>query len=412
MSTRPSVYPEWATTLSADGPLGGNNRVEPASGDKITGFPYPMQPPREWFNWLYWMNYKWIEYLDEELISGGSSSFAQDNTTTTGLTFGYKKGAYYNQFTKAITEVSAGTIALTSSSTNWISYRPGTGIVKVVGTFSSGATAGDVPLWKAVTDGSGITSLTDVRSTVDRNIVQFTATDKLLGRSTSGAGDAEEITCTAAGRALLDDATAADQLVTLGAAASGLATASGITSQTGRMIGRTTGGTGALEEITVGSGLSLSSGTLKLAATNLIQTVYSDYSTATNVTTVAGTYPALTGGTLIDSVAITPTSSTSDLEIVATVPVVATASRIRLYAFLIESGGTNVIACHTIRAGDTANGAYLGNSFTLRKRFTAASTSPRTYELYVGYNDAAGFTSCVANSEGGEATITVSEFAG
>lgn len=42
------------------------------------------------------------------------------------------------------------------------------------------------------------------------------ATDKLLGRSSAGAGIVEEITCTAAGRALLDDATAAAQLTTLG----------------------------------------------------------------------------------------------------------------------------------------------------------------------------------------------------
>lgn len=43
------------------------------------------------------------------------------------------------------------------------------------------------------------------------------ATDKVLGRSTAGAGDVEEITCTAAGRALIDDANAAAQLTTLGA---------------------------------------------------------------------------------------------------------------------------------------------------------------------------------------------------
>ena len=46
------------------------------------------------------------------------------------------------------------------------------------------------------------------------------ATDKILGRSTAGSGDVEEIACTAAGRALLDDANAAAQLTTLGAAAS------------------------------------------------------------------------------------------------------------------------------------------------------------------------------------------------
>lgn len=42
------------------------------------------------------------------------------------------------------------------------------------------------------------------------------ATNTLLGRSSAGAGAVEEITCTAAGRALLDDADAAAQRTTLG----------------------------------------------------------------------------------------------------------------------------------------------------------------------------------------------------
>ena len=42
------------------------------------------------------------------------------------------------------------------------------------------------------------------------------ATDKLLGRSTDGAGVVEEIACTAAGRALLDDVDASAQRTTLG----------------------------------------------------------------------------------------------------------------------------------------------------------------------------------------------------
>jgi hypothetical protein len=41
------------------------------------------------------------------------------------------------------------------------------------------------------------------------------ATDKVLGRSTAGAGNVEEITCTAAGRALLDDANVSAQRTTL-----------------------------------------------------------------------------------------------------------------------------------------------------------------------------------------------------
>jgi hypothetical protein len=71
--------------------------------------------------------------------------------------------------------------------------------------------------------------------TIDNDVVSYakiqnvSATDRLLGRSTAGAGDIEEIVCTAAGRALLDDADAAAQLVTLGAAAVGQTTHVGTT---------------------------------------------------------------------------------------------------------------------------------------------------------------------------------------
>jgi hypothetical protein len=47
-------------------------------------------------------------------------------------------------------------------------------------------------------------------------IQNVSATDRLLGRSTAGAGVVEEIVCTAAGRALIDDVDAAAQRTTLG----------------------------------------------------------------------------------------------------------------------------------------------------------------------------------------------------
>ena len=47
-------------------------------------------------------------------------------------------------------------------------------------------------------------------------IQNVSATDKILGRSSSGAGVIEEINCTSAGRALLDDADASAQRTTLG----------------------------------------------------------------------------------------------------------------------------------------------------------------------------------------------------
>jgi hypothetical protein len=49
-------------------------------------------------------------------------------------------------------------------------------------------------------------------------IQNVSATDKILGRSTAGAGVTEEIDCTSAGRALLDDADASAQRTTLGLA--------------------------------------------------------------------------------------------------------------------------------------------------------------------------------------------------
>jgi hypothetical protein len=63
--------------------------------------------------------------------------------------------------------------------------------------------------------GEGTTLIPDNTVTYAK-IQNVSATNRLLGRSTAGAGDIEEIVCTAAGRALLDDADAAAQRTTLG----------------------------------------------------------------------------------------------------------------------------------------------------------------------------------------------------
>jgi hypothetical protein len=64
--------------------------------------------------------------------------------------------------------------------------------------------------------GSGATWTIDNDAVTYAKIQNISATDKILGRQSSGAGDAEEITCTAAGRAILDDVDAAAQRTTLG----------------------------------------------------------------------------------------------------------------------------------------------------------------------------------------------------
>ena len=112
-------------------------------------------------------------------------------------------------------------------------------------------------------------------------IQDVSATDKLLGRSTAGAGDVEEIACTAAGRAIIDDASAGDQRTTLGLGALATLATVGSTqidndavtyakiqnvSAASKLLGRgSAAGAGDTEEITLGTGLTMTGTTLAAA---------------------------------------------------------------------------------------------------------------------------------------------------
>lgn len=64
---------------------------------------------------------------------------------------------------------------------------------------------------------SGATWVIDNDAVTYAKLQNVSDTDKLLGRASSGSGDVEEITCTAAGRAILDDIDASAQRATLSA---------------------------------------------------------------------------------------------------------------------------------------------------------------------------------------------------
>lgn len=86
----------------------------------------------------------------------------------------------------------------------------------ITGTIDSDLTSG-ASISTSIASGAIVDSDINAAAGITYGKLQdVSATDKLLGRSTAGAGDIEEITCTAAGRALLDDADAAAQRVTLG----------------------------------------------------------------------------------------------------------------------------------------------------------------------------------------------------
>ena len=135
------------------------------------------------------------------------------------------------------------------------------------------------------------------------------ATDRLLGRQSAGPGLIEEITCTAAGRALLDDASAADQRTTLGAVPVGPITTSGLTVITAnRLLGRVNSA-GAVEEISLGTGISFT-GTV-LSATGTGGTVTNVSVTAADGITASVGTSTTTPAISLGLGAITPTSVAS-----------------------------------------------------------------------------------------------------
>lgn len=112
------------------------------------------------------------------------------------------------------TTLGLGTLATQSGTFSGISSGTNTGDQTITLT-------GDVTGTGTGTFATTLSALSvDTAELVDNAVIyskiQDINTDVILGRATAGTGSVEEINCTAAGRALLDDADAAAQRVTLG----------------------------------------------------------------------------------------------------------------------------------------------------------------------------------------------------
>jgi hypothetical protein len=161
-------------------------------------------------------------------------------------------------------------------------YGPVTSVNGLTGavTISAGTSISDGSKGDITVSGSGATWTINANAVITADIAgsavtyakiqNVSATDRLLGRSSAGAGEVEEIVCTAAGRALLDDADAAAQRTTLGLgaiatqAASAVAVTGGTINSTS--IGATTASTGAFTTLTTTGdvGIGTASPTQKL----------------------------------------------------------------------------------------------------------------------------------------------------
>ena len=129
-------------------------------------------------------------------------------------------------------------------------------------------------------------------------IQNVSATDRLLGRSTAGAGSVEEITCTSAGRALLDDADAATQRATLGLGT--IATGNGTWTDGGSFSGTSSGTNTGDQTITL-TGAVTGTGTGSFATAIATSAVTEDAIATNAVSTGKILDGAITAAKLADS---------------------------------------------------------------------------------------------------------------
>ena len=70
MTSRPSAYPDWATSVVNDPTSGVDNRVAAPSAWQQYGWTRGEQPPRQYDNWFKWLVGQWVRYIEERVTGG------------------------------------------------------------------------------------------------------------------------------------------------------------------------------------------------------------------------------------------------------------------------------------------------------------------------------------------------------
>jgi hypothetical protein len=257
-----------------------------------------------------------INYLDGNLFFKDSSNIVRLLASTAAATG-----------TVSSVQASGGTTGLTFSG----------GPITTSGTLTLGGTL-------ALTNGgTGATSAAAARTNL--NVPTRTGGDASGTWGINVTGTSANVTGTVAVANGGTGATAAAGARTnLGAAASGAVTGSGLTMTTARILGRTTASTGAIEEITIGSGLSLSAGTLSSTAGG-------------------GTVTSVGGTGSVNGITLTGTVTTSgDLTLGGTLSGVSLTTQVT-GTLPVANGGTGVTTSTGVGANVLSNGPSFNSIF-------------------------------------------------
>jgi hypothetical protein len=259
-------------------------------------------------------------FINGVAVGTGSGSVTSVNASggTTGLSFSG------GPITTSGTLTLSGTLAVPNGGTGQTSYTNGellignsTGNTLSKGTLTAGSGI-------SITNGGG--SITIAATGSGGTVTSVGASGGTTGLTFTGSPITTSGTLTLGGTLAVANggtaaATASGARLNLGAAASGAVTASGLTMSTSRMLGRITSGSGAIEEISIGSGLSLSGGALflfgQIANTPLFMNTarilgrttagnsfIEEISIGSGLSLSAGTLSATGGGGTVTSVAL------------------------------------------------------------------------------------------------------------
>jgi hypothetical protein len=243
--------------------------------------------------------------------------------------------------TDVVADTTSDTLTLVAGTNISITTDAATDAITITAS-SSGIPDGDKG--DITVSGTGSIWTVDNDTITYAKIQNVSDTDKLLGRVTAGSGDIEEITCTAAGRALLDDVDNTVQRTTLGLGTIATQNSSSVSITGGTITGITDlaiadGGTGASDAATAFSNL-------KQAATGTTTGVVE---LATNAEAAAGTDATR---------AITPSSLFGGLNATGTAPIYAC----RAWVSFNGTGTVSILGSGNVSSvTDTGVGSYIPN---------------------------------------------------